>query len=71
LGNTYYAITDAPWVHRINSDTLDTVEYHDMVKMFGLNASTGHPHFGTVTLSFINVLLPTVDAGLLAQCLYV
>ena len=46
LGKTYYAITDGPWANRINSETLDTEEYLDFVKLLGINASTAHPHFG-------------------------
>jgi len=46
LGKTCYAITDAPWAQRINSDTLDAEEYYDFAKMFGMNTSAAHPHFG-------------------------
>ena len=48
LGKTYYAVTDGPWANRINSETLDTEEYLDFVKLLGINASTAHPHFGKV-----------------------
>ena len=46
LGNTYYAITDAAWCEKINSESLEAEEHINLTDLFGMTLSTAHPHFG-------------------------
>lgn len=54
-GGSYYATTEAPFLHRVNVDTLETLEKVDLHKLLSINSQCPHP----VTLedgSTINVL---------------
>ena len=46
LGDAYYAITDGPFLHRLNSETLDSEQFYDFSQTFGMVMSTAHPHTG-------------------------
>ncbi|KAF2364947.1 Carotenoid oxygenase [Trinorchestia longiramus] len=44
IAGSYYATTEAPFLHRIDLDSLDTCDKVDLHKLLGLNSQCPHPH---------------------------
>lgn len=45
LQDELYAITEPPFIHRINQDTLESLEKVDLSKVVAVNLATAHPHW--------------------------
>ncbi|XP_078055156.1 carotenoid-cleaving dioxygenase, mitochondrial-like isoform X2 [Mustelus asterias] len=41
----YYATTETNFIHKVNPDTLDTMEKVDWSKFVAVNGATAHPHY--------------------------
>ncbi|XP_020392730.1 carotenoid-cleaving dioxygenase, mitochondrial [Rhincodon typus] len=41
----YYATTETNFIHKVNPNTLDTVEKVDWTKFIAVNGATAHPHY--------------------------
>lgn len=48
IGDEYYAMTEAPHMHRIDPTTLDTLNHIDLRDVVAVNSATAHPHIDAV-----------------------
>ena len=46
IGDQIYATTESPYIRRIDPQTLETFERHDMSKYLAVGTQTAHPHIG-------------------------
>ncbi|KAI1301197.1 Beta,beta-carotene 9',10'-oxygenase [Halotydeus destructor] len=47
IGDRLYASTETPYLHEIDTDTLESVKRIDVSSLIAVNTHTAHPHIGT------------------------
>ncbi|CAN7939084.1 unnamed protein product [Ixodes hexagonus] len=55
IGDEYYAMTETPYVHRVDPATLETLNREDLSKLVAVHTITAHPHVDPDDRSTFNV----------------
>uniref|UniRef100_A0A131Y215 Putative beta beta-carotene n=1 Tax=Ixodes ricinus TaxID=34613 RepID=A0A131Y215_IXORI len=55
IGDEFYAMTETPYVHRVDPGTLETLSREDLSRLVAVHTTTAHPHVDPEDRSTFNV----------------